>query len=224
MSDKEDKSSTWFYHSARIVLLILYRIFFRFKAYGIDNIPKEARGIIFAPNHASYLDPPAVGIALNQAITYLAKDYLFKPWIAGKVLRGLGVLPLEGESDSLGSIRQLLRILKSGKRVVVFPEGTRTVDGCFQNAEPGVGFLAAKSESYVVPVYIQGSFEAYPKGAKHVKYKPIRVYYGKAFLADEVLIKNKVEDGQERYRFLSREILNRVKKIKEEVESENKRR
>ncbi len=96
------------------------------------------------------------------------------------MLRWLGVLPIKSEADDFRSMRQLLRLLKEGRCIVVFPEGTRSLDGNFQKAEAGVGFLAAKSQSCVVPVYIDGTFQAFPKGGK-IRPHLVRIYFGKAF-------------------------------------------
>ena len=76
--DKGIKPWPLYYKLIQVVLYTFYRICFDFKFYGIENVPEDARGIIFAPNHASYLDPPVVGISLKKPINYLAKEYLFK--------------------------------------------------------------------------------------------------------------------------------------------------
>ncbi len=181
------RGSRSFYKAIRAVLLILYKIFFGFKYFGSDRVPEEAesRGVILAPNHASYLDPPILGISLKRQVTYLAKEYLFRALFVGTVLRGIGAFPIRTKADDFRTLRELVRMLKEGQCVVVFPEGTRSPDGAIRQAESGVGFLAAKSGAYVVPVYIQGSFEAFPKGANFFKCRPIKVYYGRAFIPAE---------------------------------------
>ena len=158
------KGSKLFYHSISTALYILYKILFRLKACGTQNVPEEAdgRGVILAPNHASFLDPPILGVTLQRRVTFLAKEYLFKNFFVGTVLRGIGAYPIKSEKDDFRSIRDLIRLLKSGQCVVVFPEGTRSADGRMKEPESGIGFLAARSAAYVVPVYIRGSYEAFP--------------------------------------------------------------
>ena len=183
--DEVIKSKLWFYRLTQFVLFRLYRIFFDLKVYGVGNVPEDSRAVIFAPNHASHLDPPIVGVVLRAPTHYFAKEYLFKVFGLGTMLRWLGVLPIKSESDDFQSIRQILRALKRGKRLVIFPEGTRSPDGQLHEAEGGTGFLALKSKAYVVPVYIQGTFEAFPRTAKWFRCKPVRVYFGKPFIPAE---------------------------------------
>lgn len=204
-----------FYWLTKIVLSITYKLFFGLKAFGLENIPNDDRGVIFAPNHASYLDPPLIGVSTERHVTYLAKEYLFRVLILGTMLRWLGVLPIKSESQDFRSMRQLLRILKGGKRMVIFPEGTRSLDGNFKSVEGGVGFLALKGETWVVPTYIRGTFEALPKGAKWFKCAPVRIYYGKPFIpsADTTLLSN-----QDPYLAVSEKIMAEIKKINEAVE------
>lgn len=214
-AEKVIKPSPFFYRLTQTVLYIIYRICFDFKFYGVENLPDDSRGLILAPNHASYLDPPMVGISLKKPIHYLAKDYLFKIFPLGIMLYWLGSLPIKSEADDFHSIRQLLRALKEGKRLVIFPEGTRTEDGKFRQVEGGAGFLAVKSKAYVLPVYIEGSYDAFPKGVKWFRCKPIRAYYGKPFIpAEDAELMAK----EEPYLAVSLRIMEEIKKIKADVE------
>ena len=216
MSVNHDKKPVMvFYWLTKVVLSITYKLFFGFKSFGSENIPNDARGVIFTPNHASYLDPPLIGISTERHVTYLAKEYLFRVFILRTLLRWLGVLPIKSESQDFRSMRQLLRILKEGKRIVVFPEGTRSLDGNFKSVEGGVGFLALKSETWVVPTYIRGTFDALPKGAKWFKCAPVRIYYGKPFIP---AFNKELLNCADLYLAVSEVIMAEVKKIKEEVE------
>ena len=205
--------SELFYRFIRAVLYIIYKVLFRFRYSGSVNVPgeKEPRGVILAPNHASYLDPPILGISLKRRVTYLAKDYLFKHGFVGWVLRNIGAYPIKSDSgNDFKSIRDLIRILKQGACVVVFPEGTRSPDGNFQEPESGIGFLAAKSGAWVVPAYIHGSYAAMPKGTSGVKMKPVQIFYGEPFLASE----EKFGTGEVAYMAVSRHIMEEIKKLK----------
>ena len=176
----------------------------------------EARGVILAPNHASFLDPPILGISLKRRVTFLAKEYLFKNFFVGAVLRGIGAYPIKSEKDDFRSIRDLIRLLKNGHCVTVFPEGTRSENGIMKAPESGIGFLAAKSGAYVVPVYVRGSYDAYPKGAKFFKAKPVQAYFGKPFIPAE---EKSLMAAQEPYGAIAQEIMARIRGIKAEVEA-----
>ena len=212
------KGSEFFYRLIRAVLFIFYSAMFHFRYFGTSKVPKDsdARGVILAPNHASYLDPPILGISLNRRVTFLAKEYLFKNFFVGAVLRGIGAYPIKSEKEDFRSIRDLIRLLKSGQCVVVFPEGTRAEDGHFKAPESGIGFLAAKSGASVVPVYIRGSYEAYPKGAKFFKPRAIEAYFGEPFIPAESQSLMRETDP---YGATSLEIMTRIRKIKADVDS-----
>ena len=177
--------SRLFYRFIRFVLSIYYQSKFSLEVHGSENVPsrKDKRGVIFAPNHASYLDPPILGISQKRHVTYLAKEYLFRHSFVGFVLRMIGAYPIKSDSgNDFKSIRDLVRLLKSGHCVVVFPEGTRSETGEMKAPESGIGFLAMKSGAWVVPVYIEGSYAAMPKGAKSIRRSKIKVWYGEAFI------------------------------------------
>lgn len=181
------KMKPWFYDCVKYTLLALYKILFRFRHEGSRKIPppSDKRGVILASNHASYLDPPAIGLSAERRITFLAKEYLFRTFLVGPVLRGLGAYPIKTQADDFRTIRQLLKILEQGRCVAVFPEGTRSSDGRLKEAESGIGFLAVKSASWVVPVYIQGTFQAFPRQARWIRCRPVKVYYGDGFIPAE---------------------------------------
>jgi len=197
---------------------MVYRLLFRFRTFGSDKVPqkKDPRGVILAPNHASYLDPPLLGVSLKRRVTFLAKQYLFEHGFVGWVLRNIGTYPIKSEStNDFKSIRDLIRLLKQGACVAVFPEGTRSEDGNFREPEGGIGFLAVKSGAWVVPVYIKGSYEAFPKGAKKVRSRPIEVHYGEPFLPAE---KGK-DSSVDHYIFVGRQIMAKIKEIKESLQA-----
>ncbi len=211
------RGSKLFYKAVRVVLFIVYRTLFNFKYFGAERVPSEAdgRGVILAPNHASYLDPPILGISLKRPVTYLAKEYLFKSRFVGLVLRGIGAFPIRTRADDFRTIRELIRVLKEGRCVAVFPEGTRSPDGTLREAESGVGFLAAKSAAHVVPVYLKGTFEAFPRGVNSFKCRPIEVHYGRPFIPAEDAALMKAEDP---YTAISRRIMKEIKDLKEEAD------
>jgi 1-acyl-sn-glycerol-3-phosphate acyltransferase len=213
----ESKLRSLAYHIVRVALLIFYKLFFNFKTNGIENVPRESdkRGLILAPNHASFIDPPIVAAGLRRRVIFLAKEYLFRKFIVGAWLRTIETLPIKTEVDDFRSIRELIRILKNGKCIMVFPEGTRTPDGELKEPESGIGFLAIKSQAYVLPVYIQGSYEAFPKGKKFFRCKPVKVHYGKPFVP---AMDKELTAAEDPYAAVSRKIMDRIKEIKARVE------
>ena len=170
------------YWMVRAVLRVLTRLYFRFECLGTENVPLEG-GCILTPNHVSFLDPPLVGCGLKSRIVhFMARDDLFKAPVLGWWYRKIGTIPIDRSKGDLAALRSALQGLKRGKVVCLFPEGTRSVDGELQTPKGGVGFLIAKAGVPVVPVYLDGSYRSWPKGARWIKPVKIRVLYGPPIL------------------------------------------
>ncbi len=155
----------------------LFRAVFRVRVFGLENLPEG--GFIVASNHRSHLDPPVLNSVFPEPLFFLAKEELFKPPL-GLFLRHMRAIPIRRGAGDLETLKSVLEILKKGCSVCIFPEGTRAEPGKFLRPKSGVGFLALKTGSPVVPVYIEGTDRVLPKGAKFPRLgKPIRVIIGK---------------------------------------------
>jgi 1-acyl-sn-glycerol-3-phosphate acyltransferase len=153
------------------------RIAFQYRAYGQENIIEEGPAIM-AANHQSYLDPPLVGITCRNELHFLARKTLFEKKLLGPLISRVNALPVDLSRGDLTAFRAIVKLLKEGHRTVIFPEGTRSLNGEIQQARPGIGMIIAKTLAPVVPVRIFGSFEAWPKGGK-IRPRPITVVVGK---------------------------------------------
>jgi len=150
---------------------------FGLKVYGRGNLIQNGPAIL-ASNHASYLDPPLVGVACSNGIYYLTRKSLLELPLIGPLLRELNTVPIDRERGDLGAVRAVLGLLKSGKQVLMFPEGTRSQDGRLQPARAGIGLIIAKSLAPVVPIRIFGSYEALSRSG-HLRFGRISVVIGK---------------------------------------------
>ena len=159
-------------------LRVLYRLLFRYKAYGMENLPKSGSYII-AANHVSFLDPPAVGAFIPRKLNFPAKKELFKNKYFGWYMRKIRTIPIAEDAMSYGSVKELIGKVRGGIPLVIFPEGTRGDGDSFLDPEPGVAYFALKFNLPVVPVYVKGTEKALPRNARFIRLKPVRVYYGK---------------------------------------------
>ncbi len=166
----------WF-HIVRLFSFTFFKFFHSFRTSGTDNLPPGP--LILAPNHASYLDPPATGCGLFRVTYYLARHTLFKPPIASWLLPSIGSIPVNQNSPGPSSLKNIFEVFKNKGTLVLFPEGQRTFDGNLRKAEPGIGMIAARANVPVVPVHIIGSREAMPRNGSWHPFRPIRVVYGK---------------------------------------------
>lgn len=189
------------------------------EVHGVQNVPKSG-GVIIASNHASYLDPPAVGASSRRMrmTHFMARDTLFKNPLMGWWLHRVGVIPLNRErGGDLKAMKTAIQLLKDGACVALFPEGTRSPDGNLQPPRPGVGFLVAKGESPVVPVYVHGSYEAWSKYSGGLKHKPIRVVFGKLITQEKIQSLGK---GKAAYPLIGELIMKRIAELKQRVEAD----
>ena len=150
---------------------------------GREHIPDRG-GMIIASNHRSNLDPFLVGIAFHRRISYLAKEELFRRRLSNFFFKRVGAFPVRRGTSDLRAFKEVLRRLKVGSPVLLFPEGTRTLRAAERKVQAGVGLMAIKSRAPVVPVYIQGSDQALPPGAKWPRRKRITVRFGRPLFVD----------------------------------------
>jgi 1-acyl-sn-glycerol-3-phosphate acyltransferase len=152
-----------FYNVMRGPCYALAALFFGFRAFGREHVPPTGPVLIVA-NHQSNLDPPLVGLALSRQLKYLARHGLFF-WPLSWLIRSLGAVPLDKKAGGLNGMRTTLNLLKDDEAVLVFPEGSRTHDGELGPLLPGFCVLARRSGATVVPVAIEGAYDALPRGS-----------------------------------------------------------
>ena len=139
-------------------------------------------------NHQSFLDPWLVGIAPSRQIHYMARDTLFKGGFTQWLLELWNSYPVKRGAADLNAIRITVERLERGFVVNVFPEGTRSEDGTIGGVAAGVGLIVnrCKAPVTIVPVVIEGAFEAWPKGQKAPHPSPIRIVHGAPISSEEV--------------------------------------
>jgi 1-acyl-sn-glycerol-3-phosphate acyltransferase len=180
--------------------------FFDFRVIGSENLRFDGPAII-AANHVSFLDPPFVGQAFDEPLYFFARKTLFDHPIAGKVLRSWQAIPVDRDKPDTSSLKATIRLLKSGKKILMFPEGTRSPDGQLQKAEAGVGLFLAKTNAPVLPVRIFGTYEAYPRGAKFLRPSSITLVVGQKYQPD---LTSAAAHGRDLYQTLADEVMHRI--------------
>ena len=155
----------------------LFRVYFRWRVFNPERVPATG-SVILASNHASFLDPPLVGAGLKRGISYLARESLFRVPVLAAILRSWKVVPVDRDGGSGRGLKAILDRLEQGGVIILFPEGTRTLDGKLQPARAGIGLAVIKSTAPVVPVRVFGTFEAYGKKMKWPRPGRVTVKYG----------------------------------------------
>ena len=142
-----------------IVRVVLYFIM-PMKVIGAEKVVYD-KGVILAGNHQSNWDPVFVALAYKKKMNYMAKKELFtfKPF--GKLLSALGAFPVDRGNADLKAIKTAMGILKSGKPMLMFPEGTRVHEGDQVQVKNGVAMFALKTKTPIQPVGLFGAFKPF---------------------------------------------------------------
>jgi 1-acyl-sn-glycerol-3-phosphate acyltransferase len=190
------------YHLTRLIA----RVFFRFRVVHPERVIQEGP-VILAMNHESYLDPPFAGIGCRRAIYFLARRSLLDIPVLGWVLPKLNVIPVEQEGGDRSALKALIRILRANHCALVFPEGSRTLDGNLQSPQPGIGFVIAKTLAPVVPMRIFGAHQALPRGGGRLRFCPITIVVGQPLRFTAADIEG---SGREVYPRLSQRVMEAI--------------
>jgi 1-acyl-sn-glycerol-3-phosphate acyltransferase len=151
--------------TTRVLSATFFSLGFSFRYEGNRNVPRSGP-ILAVANHQSFLDPPAIGVAFERRLIYLARKSLFKNRFFAGWIRGLNAVPIDQKGIGKEGLQTILGQLRLGKAVLVFPEGSRTRDGTMQELRPGVHLLIKRSPAPIVPVGIAGAYDAWPAWRK----------------------------------------------------------
>ena len=162
-----------FYNLAKL----LARVFFRMRVVHPERMV-ESGPLILAVNHTSYFDPPLAGICSRRGVYYLARKTLLQWPFFGPLFPAMNVIPVERDGNDMSALREVIKKIKEGNGVVLFPEGTRSKDGNIQPARAGIGFVIAKTGAPVLPMRIFGAYDAFPKNSKRLHFTQITVVIG----------------------------------------------
>jgi 1-acyl-sn-glycerol-3-phosphate acyltransferase len=206
-----------FYYFARAVCRALFRIVGRWDVKGQEHVPATG-GVILAVNHTSYADPPAAGCAVRRRCWFLAKEELFRNPLFGWLIRALGAFSVKRGSPDIGALRHALRLLKEGKCLIVFPEGTRMPPGQLGEAEPGVCLIVQKSGAPVVPVYLHDTHRFLPPGSIFIRPAKIRVRVG-----EPITFPSDTSSGREGLTRIGERIMTELAKLKGKVQTNSER-
>jgi 1-acyl-sn-glycerol-3-phosphate acyltransferase len=173
------------YDALRVLARLAGVGLFGLRVAGREHWPPAGGGLVCA-NHQSYFDPPLIGLTCDRRMNYLARDSLFDVPGLAQLIHFLDAIPIDREGGGLAGLKETLRRLKSGELVLIFPEGTRTHDGEVAALKPGFIAVARRSRVPLVPVAIDGAYQAWPRTAKFPRPTRLAVVIGPPILADLV--------------------------------------
>jgi 1-acyl-sn-glycerol-3-phosphate acyltransferase len=145
-----------FYDGHRAPLRLLFTCLTRIEAEGLSHMPRRG-GVVVVSNHLTQLDPLVLGVLFTRQLHFMAKEELFAFKPLGWWLRKTGTFAVRrGETDR-AALRRAEDLLRAGKVVMIFPEGTRSAGAQVQAARAGAAMLAARTRSPLLPVAITGT-------------------------------------------------------------------
>lgn len=133
----------------------IFRFFYRIHVVGSENEPETGTYLVCA-NHISAVDPIMLTIALHRQVCFMGKKELFKIPGLAQLIRALGAFPVDRKSGDVSAVKHSIQLLKSGKNVGLFPQGTRHPgeDPRTTTVRNGAAMIAYRAEASVLPMYI----------------------------------------------------------------------
>ena len=177
---------TLFYRFVRTVVRGLVASLGGITVRGAENIPRTGP-VIIAPNHRAHVDPPYLSLITRRQIYFMGKEELFHVPILKRIITGVGAFPVKRGVPDRSALKHAVNLLKEGKVVLIFPEGTRSEDGHLRVAEKGFALIARQTDAAIVPVGIEGTEAMLPKGRARIRRARVRVTIGPPLTAQAIL-------------------------------------
>lgn len=167
-------------------LKLLFKLFFKFKFHGIENLPEKGPYIICA-NHVSFLDAFFIATTLPKEIRYQNYSLGYSGYFSSDtIVKSWRVIPIDPNARLMEALQASYYLLKKNKIMTIFPEARRSIDGSLQSFKQGVGILAKELQLSIVPIAIKGAFEAWPRTQKYPKSYPVSIQIGAPVSYDEL--------------------------------------
>jgi len=164
---------------------LIARVCFWFRWKGREHIPRDS-GALICSNHQSFFDPVLVGICFRKQINFVARDTLFTVPVFGPLIHYLEAIPIDRTGFGISGIKETLKRLKRGEMVLIFPEGTRTLDGQVAPLKPGFCALARRGRVPILPVAVDGAFDAWPRSRRLPRFTRLRTCFGPAIPLEQI--------------------------------------
>jgi 1-acyl-sn-glycerol-3-phosphate acyltransferase len=174
------------YYIARRVLNVLFRVIWRPRLEGLENVPKSGP-VLIASNHLSFSDSVIIPVVMPRRVHFLAKqEYFTTPGFKGRAMKVfftiVGAVPVKRSGrrdDAMDALTTGLGVLQDGGAFALYPEGTRSRDGRLYRGRTGVAWLALKSGASIIPVGVVGTDKLQPIGARMPRMAKVTLHFGK---------------------------------------------
>lgn len=170
---------------AQFVTVGTVTVFYRLRSFGKENVPLDGPVLILC-NHQSFLDPMFSQSWVRRPFSFVARESLYRGFF-GRLIRSLYAIPIRQGQADIGAIKTIIEVLKQGRALCLYPEGSRTFDGRIADIKPGFGLISRRADVPIVPAVIDGAFDCWPRTKKYPKLTgKVTVMYGKTISAEHV--------------------------------------
>jgi long-chain acyl-CoA synthetase len=200
-------SATFWYVVSRLLQVVsLDR--FNLHVSGIDKLPKSGPYII-APNHQSYIDPLIIASILPPStfdkVFAVGTSEIFGEGFMLRLARSLRVVVVDPDANLIPAMRAGAFGLRQGRPLILFPEGERSIDGTPKTFKKGAAILSIHLQVPIVPVAIEGFYEAWPRSKPFRGFMPLKIAFG-----DPIVPPPENEASEGAYEKLTAELKDRV--------------
>jgi len=178
------KDGTWFYRLVQFVLWVYIRMLGKQVIEGAENIPATGGGVVVC-NHTRGNDYFNLGVGAPRQIFFMVKGeaWNYNP-ILTKIVNGAGCFPVQRGAGDLEALNYAADIVKSGKLLGMFPEGTRSPDGVLQKGKTGAARVALQAGAVVIPAGVIGAAHAKQNFPRFWKRPTVTVRFGTPFVLE----------------------------------------
>lgn len=180
-----------FWHALHLFCFVWFLLCYRFRSYDVHRVPLTGP-VLLVSNHQSFLDPIVVGLPFSRRRLHaMARKTLWNNKLVGWLITKLNAFPVDQErtgGGDLAAMRQCIDILKRDEMLLIFPEGARTLTGKTEKFETGTMLVIKRAKPTVVPVALEGPYEAWPRRAKLPRlWGTIAIRFGEPVSAESLL-------------------------------------
>ena len=202
------------YSIGKVLLLPAYKLIYRYKVIGSENMPKQG-GVILACNHLSFSDPVLLGLAQKRRLFFMAKSELFRNKFASFIIRHLGAFPVERGAGDGKAIKTGEEILCEGNVMTIFLEGGRTKTGELMRPRSGCALVAQQTMLPVVPACITITGNPKHRFAKRV------IHFSKPLTSEDMGLT--AAGGRRESKTATNAIMGEIRRMREEDRVDNKK-
>ena len=199
------------------MLYIIFKLSWRLKVSGVKNLPQN-QVFILCSNHGSYLDAFLIAASvpwwLRKHLFFVGLRGYFEVPIIRSIVKLIRVIPIDPGAQLVDAMQACAYILRNNKTACIFPEGARSIDGEVKEFKKGVGILAKELNVQLVPVYIKGSYESWPRTNRFPRLHSIKIVFGSPKTIEELKEKGAKLGAKDDYSAIALGIREEVVRLK----------